>query len=93
MQHNMKSSTIEFVNHASVIISYDEISILSDPWYKGTVFNNGWKLIHELEDTKIYDVIKKITHIYISHEHPDHFSPTFFLDPNVKDILIKKRTF
>ena len=37
----MKSPTIEFVNHASVIISYDEISILSDPWYKGTIFNNG----------------------------------------------------
>ncbi len=87
----MQSPTIEFVNHASVIISYEEISILSDPWFDGTAFDNGWRLIHELENKDIENILKKITHIYISHEHPDHFRPTFFTNENIKKILIDKK--
>ncbi len=55
----MKSPTIEFVNHASVIILYKDISILSDPWFSGTAFQDGWRLMHELQDNEITDVIKK----------------------------------
>ena len=87
----MQSPTIEFVNHASVIISYEEISILSDPWYNGTAFDKGWRLMHELQDIEISNVLKKITHIYISHEHPDHFRPTFFTNEKIKKILIDKK--
>ena len=87
----MQSPTIEFVNHASVIISYEEISILSDPCFDGTAFDNGWRLIHELENKDIENILKKITHIYISHEHPDHFRPTFFTNENIKKILIDKK--
>ena len=49
----MKSPTIEFVNHASVIISFEEISILSDPWFNGSAFDNGWRLMHEPQDGEI----------------------------------------
>ena len=87
----IKSPTIEFVNHASVIISHGNISILSDPWYKDAVFHNGWRLLCELTDDKVIEILKRITHIYISHEHPDHFQPAFFLDKNVKKILIDRK--
>tara|TARA_B100000029_G_scaffold389442_1_gene385794 strand:+ start:6322 stop:7680 length:1359 start_codon:yes stop_codon:yes gene_type:complete len=87
----MKQPTIEFVNHASVIISYEEISILSDPWFDGTAFDYGWRLIHRLENKYVEDILKKITHIYISHEHPDHFRPTFFTNENIKKILIDRK--
>jgi len=73
----MKTS-IKFINHASVIVSDDNISLLSDPWYQGDVFHKGWNLLHEISDTSILDILKNITHIWISHEHPDHFSILFF---------------
>ena len=73
----MKTS-IKFINHASVIVSDDNISLLSDPWYQGEVFHKGWNLLHEISDTSILDILKNITHIWISHEHPDHFSILFF---------------
>jgi UDP-MurNAc hydroxylase len=70
---------IEFVNHASVIFDYDNIRMISDPWLNGEVFHDGWSLLAE---TKFeYDEFKSITHIWFSHEHPDHFFP-----PNIKAI-------
>ena len=89
---NMKNyPTIQFVNHASVIINYDEISILSDPWYNGSVFHNGWRLIHEMDENETANIVEKITHIYISHEHPDHFQPTFFLGKKIQKIIKEKK--
>ena len=87
----MKFPSIEFVNHASVIIAHKEISILSDPWFNDTAFHNGWRLMHELQDNEIINVLKKITHIYISHEHPDHFRPVFLKNKNIKNILIDRK--
>lgn len=70
---------IKFVNHASYIIEYNEIVLIADPWIEGTAFNNGWSLI---EPTKFaYKDFDQVTHIWFSHEHPDHFSP-----PNLKQI-------
>ena len=64
---------ITFVNHASFIISSGEVNLICDPWLDGLAFNNGWKLLSE---TKIkYFDFERITHIWFSHEHPDHFSP------------------
>ena len=87
----MQSPTIEFVNHASVIISYEDISVLSDPWFGGTAFDNGWRLLHELQDEEIINILKKITHVFISHEHPDHFRPTFLANENIKKILVDRK--
>ena len=71
-------TSIKFINHASVIISNDKISLLSDPWYFGTAFHDGWSLIYENKEEDITNIISEITHIWISHEHPDHFSIQFF---------------
>ena len=73
----MKTS-IQFINHASVIIQGDNISVLSDPWYQGDAFHKGWNLLCETSDDQSIDVLNQITHIWISHEHPDHFSIPFF---------------
>lgn len=64
---------IKFVNHASYILHHDKISLIADPWIEGTAFHEGWNLI---EQTKFgYSDFSEITHIWFSHEHPDHFSP------------------
>lgn len=74
----MIKSSIKFVNHASVIISNQSTSILSDPWFFGDAFHKGWDLLHETSNAEIDSVLEDITHIWISHEHPDHFSVPFF---------------
>lgn len=64
---------LEFVNHASVILKHKNVSLIMDPWFEGVVFDNGWSLLSESK-FKIED-FKRITHIWFSHEHPDHFFP------------------
>ena len=86
----MTKTTLEFVNHASVLISSGKINLLSDPWHNGAVFHNGWRLLCDTDESKIINVLKKTTHIYISHEHPDHFNTHFFLNKNIKSIFVEK---
>ena len=38
---------IKLINHSSVLIKHDEIKLLTDPWYNGSAFNNGWSLLYE----------------------------------------------
>ena len=64
---------LEFVNHASLIFSYKDVNLMLDPWFEGLAFDKGWSLLSkskfEMKD------FERITHIWFSHEHPDHFSP------------------
>ncbi len=87
----MKSS-VKLINHASAKITLDDVSIVSDPWYDGSVFHKGWKLLHELsvEETKKHLI--NTDYIYVSHEHPDHFSPSFFFNKEYKSIIEKYNT-
>jgi len=80
----MENTKIKFLNHASVLISHNEISLLSDPWYENSVFHNGWRLIHETTLNETLQILDYTTHIYISHEHPDHFNTGFFLNEKIK---------
>lgn len=82
---------IVFVNHASVIIKGSGISILSDPWFRGDAFNKGWRLLHQTSDEEVNQILDTVTHIWISHEHPDHFSILFFksFSKKIKDNGIK----
>ncbi len=49
------------------------------PWLAGPAFNNGWDLLIETPLTTD-QVMEGVTHIWVSHEHPDHFVPKFFID-------------
>jgi UDP-MurNAc hydroxylase len=70
---------LEWVNHASFILESGNMRLICDPWLDGTIFDNGWRL---LSPTRMgYDEFSSITHIWFSHEHPDHFNP-----PNLKKI-------
>ncbi len=76
---------IEWINHASFIIETDDIALVCDPWIKGRVFNNSWSQI--APSVFSYEDFSRITHIWFSHEHPDHFFP-----PNIKSIPEHLRT-
>ena len=69
----LNNEFITFVNHASVIFTYKNIRLMTDPWLFGSAFNNGWELLSKSQ-FEIND-FQNITHIWFSHEHPDHFHP------------------
>jgi UDP-MurNAc hydroxylase len=58
------------VSHASVLLEDGNTAILTDPWLMGEAFNESWALISRPSMTP--DALKAVTHIWISHEHPDH---------------------
>jgi Beta-lactamase superfamily domain len=62
--------TIELLNHASIIVRNDEISLLCDPWFDGTCFRGGWGLRY-LNPTAL-EKTSDCTHLWISHFHNDH---------------------
>ena len=64
---------IRFINHASFMVTQGETALVCDPWISGTAFDDGWNLIVEEDHPALND----ITHIWYSHEHPDHFSISF----------------
>ncbi len=70
---------ITFVNHASFIIEIENVKLICDPWIEGSVFDNSWSLL--IPSKFQYEDFADITHIWFSHEHPDHFYP-----PNLKNI-------
>ncbi|MDC0944660.1 MBL fold metallo-hydrolase [Candidatus Pelagibacter sp.] len=74
---------IIFLNHASFIIQFKNFKILNDPYLFGSAFNNGWNLIKEVNHN---NYLKDLTHIFFSHEHPDHFSIPF-----LKSIPLQER--
>jgi len=73
---------ITFLNHASFIIEEDNFKLCCDPYLFGSAFNNGWSLLKEENHEK---QLKNLTHIFYSHEHPDHFAVPFLKSINEND--------
>ena len=73
---------LKFINHASYIIESDDCILLHDPWMEGGAFNDGWSLLaKEFSNKSLINYLidsKKRICIWISHEHGDHFSISFF---------------
>lgn len=62
---------VRYISHATVLISFSGINMLTDPWLLGPAFSNGWWL-KELPKVNIEEIIKITDIIFISHNHPDH---------------------
>tara|TARA_B100000242_G_C43032996_1_gene481408 strand:- start:383 stop:1777 length:1395 start_codon:yes stop_codon:yes gene_type:complete len=96
---DLSNVSIRIVCHACVLITIGKIRILCDPWLMGDVFNNSWSLQLKSQrlDLLTKEDINSLTHIWISHEHPDHchFPSLKFLSNQFEDIskitvLVKK---
>jgi UDP-MurNAc hydroxylase len=85
----MDQNSITLINHASVLIKGQNQSVLTDPWYEGEAFHRGWRLLYENPEHDIERVLNETNFIWISHEHPDHFSIGFFR--KYKPILIDRK--
>lgn len=71
--------SITWVNHAGFIYDDGHVRLICDPWLEGRTFYNGWDLL--AKSAMAFSDFDAITHIWISHEHPDHLSP-----PNLQKI-------
>ena len=73
---------VTLIGHASIVVETDNAVIWCDPWLSGKAFNDSWALFPEPDfEESWYD---RIDHIWISHEHPDHFHiPTLRSLPDV----------
>lgn len=64
---------ITFIGHASLLIEAGDVTVLSDPWWRGPCFGAQWwnypaPYLDALEN-------QRVDYIYISHGHHDHFHP------------------
>lgn len=86
----MSTAKVKLLAHAAILIEIDNKKILTDPWFFGTAFNDGWELLPKPNLENIKSDIKDVDIIWISHEHPDHLHfPTLkwiaeFIDLDVK---------
>jgi UDP-MurNAc hydroxylase len=64
---------ILWINHAGYELRSCGVRLVHDPWLEGLAFDRGWALV---SPTKYgYDDFRGVDYIWLSHEHPDHFSP------------------
>lgn len=70
---------VTLINHACVKVRTGDLCILTDPWLDGPVFNNGWLLLIPTP-VDMAQLMEGVTHVWLSHEHPDHFSPKFLME-------------
>ena len=70
---------LTFINHSSFCVNHNGVVLVIDPWLEGRVFNNGWDFISKTKFS--FEDFSNVTHIWFSHEHPDHFFP-----PNIARI-------
>lgn len=60
------------VGHASVLLEAGSVRLLTDPWLRGLAFADSWA---QHPDPVLLDEQRdRLTHLWISHEHPDHLS-------------------
>ncbi|WP_139957059.1 MBL fold metallo-hydrolase [Flavicella sediminum] len=69
-----KSVAVRWINHATVYIECNGISLITDPWLFGPAFMTGWWL-KSPSPTDSIALLKNADYVYISHNHPDHLHP------------------
>ena len=69
--NSLSTPTVTFLGHAGFDFRHQGVRLIVDPWLVGNAFDSGWEL---LLPAPAFDPVG-ITHIWFSHEHPDHFSP------------------
>jgi len=72
---------VTLLSHASVLVEDGGVVLCADPWFFGEAFNESWSLV--CEPAAISTNLQGVTHIWMSHEHPDHLHfPTLKAIPN-----------
>lgn len=67
---------LEAVGHATIFLTDDNNKpiLVTDPWLTGSTYWRSWWLQNYPKESKLKEIYNS-EHIYITHEHPDHFHP------------------
>ena len=65
-------TTLKTLSHASCIIKNGDKTLITDPWLIGSCYWRSWWNYPPVKES-IYEDIKKIDAIYITHVHWDHW--------------------
>ncbi len=85
-----KKGEVKFrwLNHATLYLECNGLSLITDPWLFGPAFLTGWWLDKPSPKDSI-DLLKNADYIFISHNHPDHLhSETLAIVPKDKKIIV-----
>lgn len=63
---------LTLISHASVVVDCGRVVVWTDPWLESRAFNNSWELLPAPSPDRTF--LDRVTHIWLSHEHPDHFN-------------------
>lgn len=63
---------ITVVTNATLLIQWNGINILTDPWIEGPAIYGSW--VHYPPSTIKISDLPKIDFIFVTHEHSDHFN-------------------
>jgi UDP-MurNAc hydroxylase len=85
--------TIEFLGQACIALRCHRtgIEIVSDPWFSAPAHLNSWHAFPEWTAEEVEQIRKRIdraTHVYLSHDHADHFDQQFLETLSHKTILV-----
>jgi len=83
--------SIEFLTQACASVRTGSVDVVSDPWFSGPTHLGSWRSYPELTAAELEEVrarIDRATHIYISHDHSDHFDPRFLAGLSRKTLLV-----
>src|SRR5512135_3503755 len=87
----MDLMTVEFLSQACTALRAGDIEIVSDPWFFGTAHLDSWIPYPSWDARELEELrsrIDRATHIYISHDHEDHFDPALLETLSRKTILV-----
>ncbi len=66
------------LSHASLEIGGWGSTLVTDPWFSGSAFADSWALADE-PVVDAYQALSQCSYLWVSHGHPDHFSPPTLL--------------
>ncbi|MBY0277110.1 MBL fold metallo-hydrolase, partial [Candidatus Binatia bacterium] len=64
---------LTMLDHAGFVLEHGDVRLASDPWGAGDAFLHGWR--RQSSAPFPMSELAGATHLWISHEHADHFSP------------------
>jgi len=71
-RRSVMPAAVQLANHACLVMDMGGLRIVTDPWLEGAVFGDSWELLAP-SPTTLAELAPDF--IWLSHEHPDHFSP------------------
>jgi len=77
----------ETIGNATLICHDHTPVLVTDPWTTGGAFFGSWGLSHAIPEEQL-SAIHESKYVWISHGHPDHFSPASLESLRDKQILL-----